>query len=48
VLSAAYLRSVAPASMNIELRMTDGEVAAFRSPKRTNESDRVLELPLSG
>jgi exonuclease SbcD len=47
VLSAAWLRSVAPATMNIELRVTDGADDA-RSPRRTQESDRLLELPFSG
>ena len=46
VLSATYLRAVAPASMNIELRMADGEEAEIRPMRKPTESDRVLELPL--
>ena len=47
VLSAAWLRSVAPATMNIDLRIKEREGAAPRSLSRTKESDRLLELPLS-
>lgn len=47
VLSAAFLRAVAPASMNIELRMAERADADVRPTGRSKERDWVLELPLS-
>ena len=46
VLSAANLRRVAPPSMNIELRVEAGGDVHVRPTGRSNESDRLLELPL--
>jgi DNA repair exonuclease SbcCD nuclease subunit len=45
VLSAANLRRLAPATMNIELKLED-EDGAFVRPLSSGQSDLVLELPL--
>jgi len=45
VLSAANLRRLAPATMNIELKLED-EDGAFVRPPSSRQSDVVLELPL--
>jgi DNA repair exonuclease SbcCD nuclease subunit len=46
VLSAANLRRVAPASMNVELRVNEGRDVRVRPAGRAKESDRMSELPL--
>jgi DNA repair exonuclease SbcCD nuclease subunit len=45
VLSARFLRSIAPATMNLDLRLVDGHESTPRS-KATRQRDDVLELPL--
>jgi DNA repair exonuclease SbcCD nuclease subunit len=45
VLSAANLRRLAPATMNIELKLEDEDGAFVRSPAASRQSDTVLELP---
>lgn len=45
VLSAAHLRTLAPASMNIDLSVAGHEGAEGRWTKSAKESERVLELP---
>jgi DNA repair exonuclease SbcCD nuclease subunit len=45
VLSASFLRSLTPATMNLDLRLTDGTQSTSR-PKITRQSGEVLELPL--
>ena len=45
VLSAANLRHLAPATMNIELKLED-ETAFSSGPPSARQSDVVLELPL--
>ena len=45
VLAAAYLRRLAPATMNIELKL-EGEDGAFVRTPSSRQSDVVLELPL--
>ena len=45
VLSAANLRRLAPATMNVELELED-EDGAFVRPASSRQSDMVLELPL--
>jgi len=45
VLSAANLRRLAPATMNIDLKLED-EDGAFVRPTSSRQSDVVLELPL--
>ena len=45
MLSAANLRRLAPATMNIELKLED-EDGAFVRPASSTRSDMVLELPL--
>jgi DNA repair exonuclease SbcCD nuclease subunit len=46
LLSAAYLRGLAPPSMNIELRLADSADPQLRSGRSSNEREGVLELPL--
>jgi len=45
VLSAANLRRLAPATMNIELKLEDEDGAFVRSRSASRPSDAVLELP---
>ena len=45
VLSAANLRRLAPATMNIELKLEDEDGAFVRSSSASRQSDTVLELP---
>lgn len=45
VLSARYLRSLTPPTMNLDLRLVDGGDAVLR-PKAAPKRDDVLELPL--
>jgi hypothetical protein len=45
VLSAANLRRLAPATMNIELKL-EGEDGDFVRPLSSRQNDVVLELPL--
>jgi DNA repair exonuclease SbcCD nuclease subunit len=45
VLSAGFLRALAPATMNLDLRLVEGMDRAER-PKTTRQNDDVLELPL--
>jgi DNA repair exonuclease SbcCD nuclease subunit len=45
VLSAGFLRSLAPTTMNLDLRLVEGMTSASR-PKTTRQPDDVLELPL--
>ena len=45
VLSANFLRAVAPATMNVDLRLVERMGSASR-PKTARQRDEVLELPL--
>lgn len=45
VLSAGFLRSLTPPTMNLDLRLVDGPDAALRS-RAPRQHDDVLELPL--
>lgn len=46
VFSAAYLRALAPPSMNIELRVSEGFETESRPGRASTAGDRVPELPL--
>lgn len=46
ILSAANLRRLAPSSMNVELRVRDGEDFYGRPASRSKDSDPLLDLPL--
>jgi DNA repair exonuclease SbcCD nuclease subunit len=46
VLSAANLRRLAPPSMNVELRVEDGDDFYGRPPSRARDSDPAPDLPL--
>ena len=45
ILSAEFLRSLTPATMNLDLRLTD-EWDSEARPRRTRQHEDVLELPL--
>ncbi|MEP7343874.1 MAG: metallophosphoesterase [Gemmatimonadaceae bacterium] len=47
LLSAAYLRSLAPAAMNIEIRSAEWRGRDATLSRRSNHSDAALELPFS-
>jgi hypothetical protein len=45
VLTAANIRALAPATMNVDLVLEDGDRAALRSRPAARQGDAVLELP---